>query len=437
MRPAPDPVCSAELRSFSAVPRLFLLDLLDAASESEREPAWIRPYHLLAFDYADDHQRVRMALEGLAAVAIGDPVPPPLGAMLETCLSGCPHPSRVAQAVLRLAALGHHLLPVGEVECWFARSTATPEERLAVRTHVYPHEVLGHAPLSPDAEAILRGWAPADPDGDAVRGGWDGLLARWDAGGRPETPTLCDLALAARALRTDYLKFRAGEALVSRAVRAGDRSCLELVLDLAWGHLSARRRKPRVPGMLKRHRRAGLMAATAVAVLALGDRARAREIRRFIFAIFVETEDRGPGEAVAMGILDARADPDAHVRALRILTRQMRPGPRGRHDADVEAAWASVHERCRNTLGPERYRPLRVCFGPPAVDAPHGLPRGPRLLIRSPDAAGDSRWLPGLGSWIRAIQALERGDPAGAGALADEGWAAASRGCATATGPTP
>lgn len=427
MSSAPNPLCSAALRSFSAIPRLFLLDLLDARSTGERGLAWIRPYHLLAFDYGDDHQRVRMALEGLAAVAIGDPVPPALRGMVETCMSECPHPSPVAQAVLRLAALGHRLLPADEVGRWFARSTATPEERSSVRAHFYPHQLLGQAPLTPDAEAILRGWVPSFPAGDAARGGWHGLLATWDSGDGPEVPTLCDLALAARGLRTDYLKFRAGEALVSRAVRAGDRDCLELVLDLAWGHLSTRRRKPRSPGMVKRHRRAGLMAATALAFLALGDGTRARQIRHFILAVFVEAEDQGPGEVVATGILEAPRDPNERASALRALIRLVRPGSRGRQDADVEAAVASLHGRCRDTLGSETHRRLRSSFERASVDHPHRPPPSARPFIRPADAFANGRWPSGLGSWIRAIQALESGDPAGASALADDGWDAALR----------
>lgn len=295
-----------------------------------------KPYHFLAFDYADDHQRVRLVLEAMASLQPSTGAPDLVVQMFETCISGCPHPSLVAQAALRLSALRHHILNSDEVAAWFAEHEFTSNEKELITHHFYPDQLLGH-PSPNDESSFVQRWL-GEPT-ETLSGA-----------------SLSDLALAAWSYRTDYQKFRAGEQLVSRAVRAGDKECLELVLNLASGHLSAQRRKPVYPSMQKRHRKAGLMSAVAIGFVALGDRQRAGEIRDWTLAQFIERDGTGPGETLVERLCSDATYP---AEALEFILAWMHPGPPERRDADVEAMLVRVLGRHWRKLEPSARRRVR------------------------------------------------------------------------------
>lgn len=295
-----------------------------------------KPYHLLAFDYADDHQRVRLVLEALAALQPSIGAPDAVISMFDTCISGCPHPSLVAQAALRLSALRHNILTSEEVVGWFAENEFTSNEKELITQHFYPDQLLGY-PSPNDGSPIVRRWMAESP-------------------AKISAASPRDLALTAWSYRTDYQKFRAGEQLVSQAVRAGDKECLELVLNLASGHLSAQRRKPVYPAMQKRHRKAGLMSAAAIGFVALGDRKRASEIRDWTLAQFIERDGSGPGETLVDRLCSDATYP---AEVLEFILAWMHPGPPERRDADVEAMLVRMLRRHARKLEPRARRRVR------------------------------------------------------------------------------
>lgn len=395
---------TAEIKSFSAVPFLLALEL----SLDSGEP--MRDYHRLAFDYADDHGRLRMALE--AMVVAGSEASSDVRRMVETCLYKRPHPSIAAQAVLRLSALRHRLLTLDAAERFFRDTHATPEDRRLVHGHFYPHQILGYSPRCPDGDRCLRIWGTPDTERPSL---FDQALSIWDAGADPRL-RLSDLVFLSRSLRTDYLRFRTSLEVTARASRTCDVDCLEFLLDTAGGDLSVHRRKDWTPYMLKRHRRAGLAGAVGLAFLAIGQRQRAREIRDRILAQWVEETGWKPAERLASSICASANG----TRGLRMLARHLHPGPASQRDADAESTLQSVLAQQAGRLARREYRFLkhslhRVGVGNRTTSRSRRYDR--EWNVRQDDAA-----LTGLGAWIRAIQRLRAGEETAALDLLERGW---------------
>ena len=427
MKPSPaeynslKPLLSRRVQSVIATPTFFQLDLV--VNRRKGVPS-LRDYHRLAFDWADNHQRVRLTLEALASTASGAQVPPQIVRMFRSCLYERPHPSPVARLTLVIAASLRGLVEKAELSEAMARYTMAAPEWQRLSRFFYPHQLQGETAYPKEVEQFLKKAAEEpsahidkdNPKTDPWARFWR-LLSDWDAGNQ-EKISLENLVHHMRRLRTDYQKHRASEEIVSRAVRTNNEACLHYV------HANILR------FTAKRHRKAAVIAAVGIGLAALGQHRQAAELRDRLMACFMEDDRYAPGERFTQQLCDLASTTEEGLDALIAVRRMLFPRKPGIQDREAAKGFARIVEKYWNQLGSQGRRRLRWYLAYRQINLdllPASASRSPEFAVkpsfyRDRNSANTKTPASPMGYWLQAFIAIRRNDSSQAAELFEMGW---------------
>ncbi len=345
-----NPLLSRKIRSFAAAPRLFQLDVL----LNDEADHLLTDYHKLIFYWADDYQRIRIVIEILAAQKIKKAVAQnhdvqTIRNMLDICLKKCALPSPVARLhLLTVARIEKQIDNIELVdEIHHCQASRQEWQRLV---HIFSKSRFPGDSVCPavilqlfkDKAGMQK--SITEPLGP-IHNFYDlSPLQRFQylltnrANNTPED--LDALVHHFRRLRTDYQKFRAGEEIAIRAIKNKDFQTLEYLQENALRY------------MVKRHRKAGLLAAVGIGFYILGFKQRALRLLQLCLACFLENNQGFPAEQLCRTVCQQAKSSCKTTECLILLRRLLFPRSPGIQDREMALGFSKVVGEYWDKIGP-------------------------------------------------------------------------------------
>ncbi|MBN1999306.1 aminoglycoside phosphotransferase family protein [candidate division KSB1 bacterium] len=320
-----------KIQSYTIHPLLVQLEVMLNIFRGKK---FIDDHHMWAFYEGDDHQRVRILIEVLSALPSSTVRPPEVDIMREICLCTCPHSSPLARGVIWICEHRQGQMREEKLLCKLAGLEVSHDQWKKLGQFFFPYQLLGERACTPSVRRFLdeKCRTVTGNDRSPGRSVYQRLLillSQWDYGAK-NRPRLTDLVVWVKSLRTDYMKYRAAQELVSRAVQAREIDPLLILIDIG------RRR------MQKSHRKAGTLAAAAIGLAALGRHELAEDLRLEIWASCLQDDPYGTGERLYIRTCEKAKNKTERSEVLLAMVRNAFPSPSTRKSFDTVQTFSRI-----------------------------------------------------------------------------------------------